>query len=145
MSVIRFILYIYSYSIQCIEIYFIYLQLQRLMSCCCRRKRFLQGMTKMISPCMLLALRENEAAMDVSAQDVPWLYLLIPVSLLYVYLCLCIYISSHMYAHTHTHTHTEILTYSVTWLREPLFLEDQVMFAAGGIHWGLGASLRTVQ
>ncbi|KAK2149680.1 hypothetical protein LSH36_442g03107 [Paralvinella palmiformis] len=39
--------------------------LKHLMSCCCRRKRFLQGMTKMISPCMLLALRETEAAMDV--------------------------------------------------------------------------------
>ena len=36
------------------------------MGCCCRRKRFLTNMQKMISPCMLLALRENEAAMDVS-------------------------------------------------------------------------------
>ena len=42
------------------------LQLKRLMECCCRRKKFLQSMNKMISPCMLLALRENEAAMDVS-------------------------------------------------------------------------------
>ncbi|ELT87321.1 hypothetical protein CAPTEDRAFT_168560 [Capitella teleta] len=39
--------------------------LKRLMECCCRRKKFLQSMSKMISPCMLLALRENEAAMDV--------------------------------------------------------------------------------
>jgi hypothetical protein len=44
-----------------------FFQLKRLMGCCCRRKKFLLSMTKMISPCMLLALRENEAAMDVSA------------------------------------------------------------------------------
>lgn len=38
--------------------------LQRLMACCCRRKKFLQSKFKMISPWQLLALRENTAAMD---------------------------------------------------------------------------------
>ena len=42
-------------------------QLKQLFSCCCRRKRFLLGMLKLVSPCMLLALRENESAMDVSS------------------------------------------------------------------------------
>jgi hypothetical protein len=41
------------------------IMLKRLISCCCRRKKFLQTMQKMISPCMLLALRENETAMEV--------------------------------------------------------------------------------
>ncbi|CAH1779274.1 unnamed protein product [Owenia fusiformis] len=39
--------------------------LKMLISCCCRRKRFLENLNKMIGPCMLLALRENEAAMEV--------------------------------------------------------------------------------
>jgi hypothetical protein len=41
-------------------------QINRLINCCCRRKKFLQGMSKMIGPCMLLALRDSEAAMEVS-------------------------------------------------------------------------------
>ncbi|KAI0213063.1 C-Maf-inducing protein [Lamellibrachia satsuma] len=41
------------------------IMLRCLIGCCCRRKKFLTGMCKMINPCMLLALRENEAAMDV--------------------------------------------------------------------------------
>jgi len=38
--------------------------LKRLISCCCRRKKFLQSTAKMISPWQLLALRENLAAME---------------------------------------------------------------------------------
>ncbi|XP_025115015.1 C-Maf-inducing protein-like isoform X2 [Pomacea canaliculata] len=38
--------------------------LETLIGCCCRRKKFLQGMTKMIGPVMLLALRDNVAAME---------------------------------------------------------------------------------
>ncbi|XP_064641803.1 C-Maf-inducing protein-like isoform X2 [Lineus longissimus] len=41
------------------------IMINRLINCCCRRKKFLQSMGKMIGPCMLLALRENEAAMEV--------------------------------------------------------------------------------
>jgi hypothetical protein len=41
------------------------LQLETLIHCCCRRKKFLQGMTKMNGPVMLLALRDNVAAMEV--------------------------------------------------------------------------------
>ncbi|KAL3859122.1 hypothetical protein ACJMK2_009354 [Sinanodonta woodiana] len=41
------------------------IMLKTLIGCCCRRKRFLHGMNKMIGPVMLLALRENEAAMEV--------------------------------------------------------------------------------
>ena len=41
-------------------------QLHSLMRCCCRRKKFLQNSLKMIGPWQLLALRENETAMDVS-------------------------------------------------------------------------------
>ncbi|XP_076449363.1 C-Maf-inducing protein-like [Babylonia areolata] len=38
--------------------------LETLIHCCCRRKKFLQGMTKMTGPVMLLALRDNLAAME---------------------------------------------------------------------------------
>ncbi|KAL8560901.1 hypothetical protein ACOMHN_059085 [Nucella lapillus] len=38
--------------------------LETLIRCCCRRKKFLQGMTKMNGPVMLLALRDNVAAME---------------------------------------------------------------------------------
>ncbi|XP_014679900.1 PREDICTED: C-Maf-inducing protein-like [Priapulus caudatus] len=34
------------------------------MTCCCRRKKFLQSMSKMLGPCMLLALREKPAAIE---------------------------------------------------------------------------------
>ncbi|XP_050397029.1 C-Maf-inducing protein isoform X1 [Patella vulgata] len=36
-----------------------------LIRCCCRRKKFLIGMTKMIGPVMLLALRDTVSAMEV--------------------------------------------------------------------------------
>lgn len=39
--------------------------LKTLMHCCCKRKYFLYGLNKMIGPVMLLALRENIAAMEV--------------------------------------------------------------------------------
>lgn len=39
--------------------------LKTLIHCCGRRKKFLQGLNKMLGPVMLLALRENEAAMEV--------------------------------------------------------------------------------
>lgn len=39
--------------------------LHGLIRCCCRRKKFLQNTLKMIGPWQLLALRENETAMDV--------------------------------------------------------------------------------
>ena len=39
--------------------------LKTLIHCCGRRKKFLQGLIKMLGPVMLLALRENEAAMEV--------------------------------------------------------------------------------
>ncbi|XP_064610749.1 LOW QUALITY PROTEIN: C-Maf-inducing protein-like [Liolophura sinensis] len=39
--------------------------LKTLIRCCCKRKKFLQGLNKMLGPVMLLALRENEAAMEV--------------------------------------------------------------------------------
>ncbi|XP_046359909.1 C-Maf-inducing protein-like isoform X2 [Haliotis rufescens] len=39
--------------------------LRTLIRCCCKRKKFLQGMTKMIEPVMLLAIRDNVAAMEV--------------------------------------------------------------------------------
>ncbi|KAK7114811.1 C-Maf-inducing protein-like [Littorina saxatilis] len=38
--------------------------LESLIRCCCRRKKFLQGMTKMNGPVMLLSLRDNVAAME---------------------------------------------------------------------------------
>jgi len=41
-------------------------QLKSLLACCCRRKKFFQNAAKMIGPWQLLALRENETAMDVS-------------------------------------------------------------------------------
>lgn len=41
------------------------IMLKRLISCCCRRKKFLTNNFKMIGPWQLLALRENETAMDV--------------------------------------------------------------------------------
>lgn len=40
------------------------IMLGTLIRCCCRRKKFLQGMTKMIGPVMLLALRDSVAAME---------------------------------------------------------------------------------
>ncbi|XP_076470132.1 C-Maf-inducing protein-like isoform X2 [Babylonia areolata] len=40
------------------------MMLESLINCCCRRKKFLQGMTKMNGPVMLLALRDNVAAME---------------------------------------------------------------------------------
>lgn len=39
--------------------------LKSLIRCCCKRKKFLTELNKMIGPVMLLALRENEAAMEV--------------------------------------------------------------------------------
>lgn len=39
--------------------------LKTLIRCCGRRKKFLLGLVKMLGPVMLLALRENEAAMEV--------------------------------------------------------------------------------
>ncbi|CAK9295199.1 unnamed protein product [Gordionus sp. m RMFG-2023] len=39
--------------------------LTTLMRCCCKRKKFLTHMNKMLGPCMLLALREQEIAMEV--------------------------------------------------------------------------------
>ncbi|KAK3086918.1 hypothetical protein FSP39_025386 [Pinctada imbricata] len=39
--------------------------LKTLIHCCCKRKKFLFEMNKLIGPVMLLALRENEAAMEV--------------------------------------------------------------------------------
>lgn len=39
--------------------------LKTLIHCCGKRKKFLQGLIKMLGPVMLLALRENEAAMEV--------------------------------------------------------------------------------
>jgi len=39
--------------------------LKTLVDCCCRRKRFLQSLNKMIGPCMLLALRDNSTCQDV--------------------------------------------------------------------------------
>uniref|UniRef100_A0A914W6B5 C-Maf-inducing protein n=1 Tax=Plectus sambesii TaxID=2011161 RepID=A0A914W6B5_9BILA len=38
--------------------------LRTLLSCCCKRKHFLQGLTAMLGPLQLLALRENDAAMQ---------------------------------------------------------------------------------
>ena len=43
----------------------IHFQLKTLLHCCCRRKKFLFGLNKMIGPVMLLSLRENHAAMEV--------------------------------------------------------------------------------
>ncbi|CAG5134304.1 unnamed protein product [Candidula unifasciata] len=39
--------------------------LNTLMKCCCRRKKFLMSISKMLGPIMLLALRDNMAAMEV--------------------------------------------------------------------------------
>lgn len=39
--------------------------LNTLMKCCCKRKKFLMSISKMIGPIMLLALRDNFAAMEV--------------------------------------------------------------------------------
>jgi len=48
-------------------LFFLYWQqLKSLLACCCRRKKFFQNAAKMIGPWQLLALRENETAMDVS-------------------------------------------------------------------------------
>lgn len=38
--------------------------LENLLHCCCRRKRFLQGLSGMLGPLQLLALRENGACME---------------------------------------------------------------------------------
>jgi len=45
-------------------------QLNRLISCCSRRKKFLLAHLKMISPWQLLALRGNDAAIVVSVFQV---------------------------------------------------------------------------
>ena len=64
-------------SLSCSPLFFVLqplffvLQLQTLIRCCCRRKRFLQGMTKMNGPVMLLALRDNVAAMEVGPLPLP--------------------------------------------------------------------------
>ncbi|XP_033730617.1 C-Maf-inducing protein-like, partial [Pecten maximus] len=39
--------------------------LNSLIHCCCKRKKFLNGLNKMVGPIMLLALRENEPSMEV--------------------------------------------------------------------------------
>ena len=44
-------------------------QLKSLIRCCCKRKKFLTELNKMIGPVMLLALRENEAAMEVGTAN----------------------------------------------------------------------------
>ncbi|CAF2818790.1 unnamed protein product [Rotaria sp. Silwood2] len=40
------------------------LMLSKLISCCCRRKRFLLSINKLLSSLMLLALRENQSSLD---------------------------------------------------------------------------------
>ncbi|XP_069113637.1 C-Maf-inducing protein-like [Argopecten irradians] len=41
------------------------IMLNSLIHCCCKRKKFLNGLNKMVGPIMLLALRENEPSMEV--------------------------------------------------------------------------------
>lgn len=46
-------------------------QLSKLISCCCRKKRFLLSINKLLPAIMLLALRENQSSLEVSRLDVP--------------------------------------------------------------------------
>ena len=59
-----------------------YFQLKTLLHCCCRRKKFLFGLNKMIGPVMLLSLRENHAAMEVCPNSLLLNKMIGPVMLL---------------------------------------------------------------
>ena len=48
------------------------LQLQTLLNCCCRRKKFLASMTKLLGACQLLALRDHASAQDALCLMLEW-------------------------------------------------------------------------
>ena len=46
--------------------------MQTLLDCCCRRKAFLAGMTKLVGACQLLALRDQSSAQEVLCLMLEW-------------------------------------------------------------------------